>query len=261
VLPLPGPSVPAASEAVWSALPAVEFPTFRAACRRHLSGHDFARVDVLYRDAFERVGTWMTGRGEDPAWLLERVKMPYGNGGRWPLLEDIGQELTGWLRDEQLGPARDPGEALVVLRATPASLLRHAIWLCWDPAALGADPAGRLPGTLTPSVVAALYGLAGTEQAAATALSLHLNHPPSRFLCWKLRRCRRRRIGPGGTSRAPPSPRPAIRQGHRPGHRDMALRSGHTAGGHLHRDGDHPGPRPTADRRAPARPPSPGRRR
>jgi hypothetical protein len=50
------------------------------------------------------------------------------------------------------------------------------VLLRWDAAALGPDPARRLPGDLTPTRAAMLAACCDTGTAAAAALCLHLNH-------------------------------------------------------------------------------------
>ena len=64
-------------------------------------------------------------------------------------------------------------------------MLRHGLLLAWNPGPLGPDPNARLRGDLTRLRANALYALGRTEHAAATALSLHLNHPPTVFGCWR----------------------------------------------------------------------------
>lgn len=100
----------------------------------------------------------------------------------------FGGALAAWLRDTHLGPCPDPGTALITLRATQAALFCRGVLLRWDPAALGADPAARLRGTVDPRHRPhTLYAWAKTAGAAITVLSLHLNRPPLYFNCWRLR--------------------------------------------------------------------------
>ncbi|MGW3353046.1 hypothetical protein ACWDA3_57985 [Nonomuraea rubra] len=175
VLPLPSPARPDHAEP-WPALPAADFTTFRAACRRHLSPRAFAHADDLYRAAVGRVHAWMADR--DPR-LYDWLALPS------PPLTDIGVDLIGWLRGTHLGPTAEPAAALIVLRATQAALFRHAILLRWTPATLGPAPAARLPGDLTPARARDLAALAPTDHVAATTLSLHLNLPPTHFGCFR----------------------------------------------------------------------------
>lgn len=178
---LPDPvRVLAATEApapAWPVLPAADFTTFRAACRRHLGRDAFARVDAVYRAARDRTD-------EHLAVLHQR------HHGDLPLLPpalaDIAADLYSWLRDVQLGPASDPATALITLRATQAALFGHAILLRWSPDTLGPDPAGRLPGNLTRQVTAALNAGAHTSTAAAAALALHLNQGPAYLTCLRV---------------------------------------------------------------------------
>lgn len=106
------------------------------------------------------------------------------------LRQDLAEEsmsrftsvLTGWLRDEMLGPAPCPEAALVQLRATQAALFTRGILLRWDAAALGPDPAQRLPGDLTADRAIVLGAVCcRTDTAAVTALCLHLNHGTADF--------------------------------------------------------------------------------
>ncbi|PRX44062.1 hypothetical protein B0I32_15318 [Nonomuraea fuscirosea] len=101
VLPLPPPAQPDHREP-WPALPAADFTTFHAACRRHLSPRAFARADELYRAAIGRVHTWMAER--DPR-LYDWLALPS------PPLSDISTDLIGWLRDTHLGPTAEAGRS------------------------------------------------------------------------------------------------------------------------------------------------------
>lgn len=63
-LPSPQPDLRAVRAALgvpmWPVLPAADFTTFRAACRRHLGRDAFARVDQVYRTARDRTHQQMT---------------------------------------------------------------------------------------------------------------------------------------------------------------------------------------------------------
>lgn len=171
LLPLPAPeSVPVPWRA-GPALPAAEFTTFRAACRRELSDQEFARVDQLYLDAAHRAD----------AWMVEHAALRDSGGP-----ESFGTELVAWLRDVHLGPCASADTALVTLRATQAALLIRGVLLRWTPAALGPDPADQLRGTLRERLPHDLYAGARTADAAITMLSLHLNQPPWYFACWRV---------------------------------------------------------------------------
>lgn len=151
-------------------LPAADFPTFRAACRRHLGPREFDTLDRLYQHAAARTD----------AWLGEHHHLR--EAGR----EAVGGPLAAWLRDDQLGPHSRTARALVTLRATQAALFVGGVLLRWDPAPLGPDPVARLCGTIDLQWAHALYAGARTAPAAVTALSLHLNQPPLYFDCWRL---------------------------------------------------------------------------
>lgn len=159
----------------WPILPTADFTTFRAACRRNFARAAFTRIDEVYRAARDRTDEWM-----EHLHHLHSGDLPLLP----PALTDVAYPLLGWLRDVQLGPTPDAGTALITLRATQAALFGHAILLRWTPDALGPDPAGRLPGNLTPAVAAALSAGARTNAAAATVLSLHLNLAPTRLHCF-----------------------------------------------------------------------------
>ena len=156
----------------WSPLPAADF---RAACRRHLGRDAFARVDAVYRQARERTDAWMDSHAS-----LTRPEAPTLP----PALADIAGPLLGWLRDEQIGPTKNPARALITLRATQAALFGHAILLSWQPDALGANPAARLIGDLNRQAARALTTGASTADAAGTVLALHLNLPPTDLHCF-----------------------------------------------------------------------------
>jgi len=170
----PAPVFPAS----WPALPAADFTTFRAACRRHLGRDAFARVDQVYRAARDRTDQQMVD--------LYRQQHSPDLPLLVPPLADIAWPLLGWLRDVQLGPAPDAATALITLRATQAALFGYAILLRGTPDALGPDPAGRLLGDLTPRIAATLALGGRTDTAAATVLSLHLNHAPTRLHCFQV---------------------------------------------------------------------------
>ncbi|GAA4609706.1 hypothetical protein BJY16_007462 [Actinoplanes octamycinicus] len=161
---------PAPARPLWPRLPTADFTTFRAAARRHLTPRAFAAADNIYRDAAANTHRWINAQyGQDPA---DRVLAD---------LSGYADILTGWLRDEQLGPATDASAALIRLRGTQAALFLHGVLLRWTPDALGADPAARLLGNLTPSATLAITTMARTDHAAAAVLTLHLNHAPASF--------------------------------------------------------------------------------
>ena len=153
----------------WPPLPAADFPTFLAACRRYLPRAGFAQAGRLYYDTAEAADAWLDtyGAPRDPR-----------DGQITPAFEAA---LTGWLRDSAIGTALYGPAALVRLRAVQAALFVRAIVLSWRPGPLGPQPASRLPGDLTPQVAGALQTVVRTDAAAATALSLHLNQGPAFF--------------------------------------------------------------------------------
>ncbi len=153
----------------WPPLPAADFPTFLAACRRYLPRAEFAQVARLYYDTAEAADAWLDtyGAPRDPR-----------DGQLTPGFEAA---TAGWLRDSAIGPAPCGPAALVRLRAVQAALFVRAIVLSWRPGPLGPQPATRLPGNLTPQVAGALQTAVRTDAAAATALSVHLNQGPAFF--------------------------------------------------------------------------------
>ena len=194
-LPATNPELafPAWAAREWPVLPAANFTTFLAVCRRHLKRREFSAVGEVYYDTAEACDTWLAGRG-------------------WP---DPGQHgfaavLTGWLRDVAVGPAPSPAEALIRLRAVQAALFVHAIVLGWTPAALGPNPARRLLGDLTEARAGALRTGCRTDAAAATALSLHLNLTGAHFELLRIGD-----VAPDGSAIRPPTTTEVRRPGYR----------------------------------------------
>ena len=181
----------------WPPLPAADFPTFLAACRRYLPRADFAQVARLYYDTADAADAWLDtyGAPRDPR-----------DGQLTPRFEAA---LTGWLRDTAIGPAACGPAALVRLRAVQAALFARAIVLSWQPGALGPQPASRLPGNLTAQVAGALQTAVRTDVAAAAALSEHLNQGPTFFDVLQLSD-----VAPDGSAIRVPATRPRfIRRG------------------------------------------------
>ena len=202
---LPAATPPAAAEpgqpGDWPPLPAADFPTFLAACRRYLPRREFAQVARLYYDIAETADAWLDTYGgpRDPR-----------DGKITPGFEAA---LTGWLRDSAIGPAPCGPAALVRLRAVQAALFVRAIVLSWRPGPLGPQPATRLPGNLTSQVAGALQTAVRTDAAAATALSVHLNQGPAFFGLLQLSD-----VAPDGSAiRVPPGRARPLRRGITPG--------------------------------------------
>ncbi|RJL23168.1 hypothetical protein [Bailinhaonella thermotolerans] len=169
--PPPGPSLQeeiAAASARWPPLPAEDFLTFLAQARRLLPRAAFTDVADLYFAVAERADAWLQAREQ-----LSTPGQEFACG--------LQGALAGWLRDHILGPAPTPPVALVSLRAVQAALFTEGYLLAWDQDGLGPDPARCLAGTLTPQLGRALATMCRTDAAAATALSLHLNHGPAHF--------------------------------------------------------------------------------
>ncbi|MDN5750252.1 MAG: hypothetical protein L0H64_17365 [Pseudonocardia sp.] len=194
-LPAPAPIIPTGpgDGRAWPVLPAANFTTFLAVCRRHLSSAEFGLVAEVYYDTAEATD----------AWLGTRERPGVDNQSRF------AAALTGWLRDVAIGPAPAPAAALVRLRAAQAALFTAAIVLGWEPAALGPEPARRLLGDLTVGRAEALRAGCRTDAAAATALSLHLNLGPTHFELLRIGD-----VAPDGSAIRPPTSTAL----HRPGY-------------------------------------------
>jgi hypothetical protein len=158
--PAPPGTAASAGAGAWPVLPEADFITFLAACRRHLAPPEFAAVAGVYYDAADITDLWIELRRDVPGRSMAR----------------FAAVLTGWLRDDMLGPAPCPPAAMVRLRAVQAALFTRGVLLRWDAAALGPGPARRLPGDLAPARAAMLSACCDTGTAAAAALCLHLNH-------------------------------------------------------------------------------------
>jgi hypothetical protein len=157
----------------WPALPTADFTTFLAACYRQLSEADFARVYTAFLTAWDQTCAWID---RPPASGLLRTTT---NTSR-PSPQFI-TELIRWLRDDFLGPSPIPAEALIRLRAAQASLLRRAVLLRWQPAALAPHPAARLPHDLTAEVIRHLHLWCRTDIPALLALTVYLREPPATY--------------------------------------------------------------------------------
>jgi hypothetical protein len=202
---LPTARPPAAAEpgqpGSWPPLPAADFPTFLAACRRYLPRGEFAQVARLYYGTAEATDAWLDSCGAPRD----------AHDGH--ITAGFEAALTGWLRDSAIGPAPCGPAALVRLRAVQAALFVRAIVLTWQPDALGPQPATRLPGNLTAQVAGALATAVRTDAAAATALSVHLNQGPAFFGVLQMSD-----IAPDGSAiRVPAGRAPAFRPGITPG--------------------------------------------
>ncbi|MGR6924321.1 hypothetical protein ACU635_59525 [[Actinomadura] parvosata] len=169
-------------------LPAADFPTFLAACRRRLDPADFPMVKTAFHDAAEATDAWFDTLDLAPADTAR-----------------LTTAVTGWLRDHTVGCAPAPQAALVRLRAVQAALFLSGIHLSWRPDALGPDPARRLLGDLTGRISVRLHATCRTDAAAATALALHLNHPGTHFAALTLAD-----IAPDGSAVRGPTSGPSV---------------------------------------------------
>lgn len=157
----------------WPPLPSTDFTTFLAQCRHRLEATEFSRVNRLYTATYRRAAH-------------------QSHHGRWArpqrtstLSTEHLLKLTADLRDDLIGPAIDPAQALIRLRATQAAYLYNGqLYLRWRPETLGAHPARRLLSDLTSRAATALRGWSRVDVAAATALTLHFGHPPGPYGGW-----------------------------------------------------------------------------
>ncbi|MFD7258404.1 hypothetical protein [Streptomyces sp. NPDC059874] len=88
---------------------------------------------------------------------------------------------TFHLRDHRIGSAPDQAHALVRLRAIQSALFFRGYLLRWQMETLGAGLTTRLLSQLTARTCDKLRATATIEDAAATALSIHLSHGPTGF--------------------------------------------------------------------------------
>ncbi|MFF1873196.1 hypothetical protein [Kitasatospora herbaricolor] len=138
----------------WPRMPMADFLLFFATCRRTLPTAVLARVTDVYQSEMRAASR---------------------------LADTTAHALTAYLRDDRLGPAPTPEDALIRLRAIQASLLPRATLLRWQPATLGPDPAARLLSRFTEHTAYALRTAADTESGAATALALYFGTGPTGF--------------------------------------------------------------------------------
>ncbi|MFE3632337.1 hypothetical protein [Streptomyces goshikiensis] len=139
-----------------------DFPVFLAHCHHKLPGNTFTAVRAVYDGEVHLADQWLTRRGlAGHTWTL-------GSPGHTRILAAC---LTFHLRDHRIGPA------LVRLRGIQTALFFRGYLLRWQYETLGAGPTTRLLSQLTARVCDKLRTAATIEDAAATALSIHLRAP------------------------------------------------------------------------------------
>lgn len=159
------------AEGIGPDLPGHDFPVFLAACRHTLPAHTFAAVREAYGRELHLADRWLTERG----------MVQHAEPGTDRHTRILRARLTFYLRDHRIGPAPDQGHALVRLRAIQTAFFFRGYLLRWQPETLGPNPTTRLLTQLTPRTCDKLRTAATPETAAATALSIHLAHPPTGF--------------------------------------------------------------------------------
>jgi hypothetical protein len=142
-------------------VPADDFPSFRAACRRLLDPPSFARVDAVYEQAFTAARRWVRTTVVD--W-----EDRYGGID----VETVG----GFLRDMTVS-STSPSETLVRLRGAQAGFFLHGILLTVDLTSRAMIGETDLRPTLSPAVADHLRGFCTPSWTAAAALTL-LAEPP-----------------------------------------------------------------------------------
>ncbi|MFD3620642.1 hypothetical protein ACFWWT_36500 [Streptomyces sp. NPDC058676] len=158
------------AEGTGPALPMQDFPVFLAHCRHKLPGNTFTAVRAVYDRQVHLADQWLTGRG-----MTGHTWTP-GSPGH---TRALAARLTFHLRDHRIGPAPDQAHALTRLRGIQTALFLRGYLLRWQYETLGAGPTTRLLSQLTARVCDKLRAAATIEDAAATALSIHLSHPPT----------------------------------------------------------------------------------
>ncbi|MFJ8478363.1 hypothetical protein [Kitasatospora sp. NPDC094011] len=160
-LPLPAGEQPDTPQApfprpaqTWPLLPMTDFPLFLATCRRTLPTTVLRRITDLYQSEMHAASR---------------------------LADTTAHTLTTYLRDQRLGPAPTPEDALIRLRAIQAALFTRGTLLRWQPSTLGPDPATRLVTRFTEHTAHALRTSADTESGAVTVLALYFGTGPTGF--------------------------------------------------------------------------------
>lgn len=174
---LTGPPTPAAAKQ-WPELPTTDFPMFLSMCHRRLPEREFDQVFGAFQPALEQAEHLVANHLPQQQSDARHDSVPP---------PEFAARVTGWLRDELIGPSSCPAEALVRLRGAQVGLFRSFILLRWQPRALGADPARFLPGLLTEAATDCLRQEVNTDQAAALAIALHRSEDPGRLPSIRMR--------------------------------------------------------------------------
>ncbi|MFG2690810.1 ATP-binding protein [Streptomyces sp. NPDC048405] len=158
------------AEGTGPALPMQDFPVFLAHCRAKLPGNTFTAVRAVYDREVHLADQWLTRRG-----LAGHTRIP-GSPGH---TRALSARLTFYLRDHRIGPAPDQAHALTRLRGIQTALFFRGYLLRWQMETLGARPTTRLLSQLDSRTCDKIRAAATIEDAAATALSIHLSHEPT----------------------------------------------------------------------------------
>ncbi|MFC7934169.1 ATP-binding protein [Streptomyces cinereoruber] len=158
------------AEGTGPALPMQDFPVFLAHCREKLPGNTFTAVRAVYDREVHLADQWLTRRG---------LTGHHTHPGSPRHTRTFAARLTFHLRDHRIGPAPDQAHALARLRGIQTALFFRGYLLRWQYETLGAGPTTRLLSQLTARACDKLRAAATIEDAAATALSIHLSHGPT----------------------------------------------------------------------------------
>jgi hypothetical protein len=160
-----GPSHPSAQTAPGTEFPAVpadDFPVFRATCRRRLDTASFALVDQVYCASMDQTSDWLTQQ----------------LGRTWFIRSTAELPIQSFLQHLVL-VSTSPQETLVRLRGAQAALFMRGILLTVQPGPSGMARLADLHTRLDPTVIARLRGLCTPRSAAALTLALATELPPS----------------------------------------------------------------------------------
>jgi hypothetical protein len=143
-------------------VPADDFPTFRATCRRLLDPASFMRVDTVYRRAFSAAHRWV--RAQTANWH-DRYS-------------GIDAEAVGAFVRDLTAPSASPGETLVRLRGVQAALFLHGMLVTVDLRSRAMIGVTELRPTLSAAVADRLRAYCTPWWTAEAALVLLAEPPP-----------------------------------------------------------------------------------
>jgi hypothetical protein len=143
-------------------VPSVDFPTFRAACRKLLDAASFQRVDELYNQTFSAARDWVRDHVSD--WTIPSHPVHP--------VDSIDTDAVATLLQRLTVTSSSPSETLVRLRGAQAGLFLHGILVPLDLSAHSMIGTMDLRATLSPAMATRLRGLCTPEWTAAAALAL-----------------------------------------------------------------------------------------